>query len=197
MKPAAATIAPIRAPRADAVRNRTAVIQAARKVMSEHGLEAGMDEIARVAGGGVGTVYRHFPTKEDLITGVIRARFERLAERAREELDNPDAWAGLEATLRYGAELQAADRGLCECLGFRKTGMDVVVASTGLPEATEQLVARAHEQGSIRPGYSARDIGPMMCSLAASMVTHSEYDWNRLLTVMLDGIRAPDRDPLP
>jgi AcrR family transcriptional regulator len=183
--------------RADAVRNRAAVIEAARRVMAKKGLEAGMDEIARAAKVGVGTVYRHFPTKDDLIVGVIRARFERLAERAEAELDNPDAWAGLEATLRFGAELQAADRGLSQCIGFRTAGMDEVIAATGLPEATERLIAKALEQGSIREGYTVDDVGPMMCSLAASMVTHSEYDWNRLLTVMLDGIRATDREPLP
>jgi hypothetical protein len=179
------------------VRNRAAVIEAARNVMAKKGLEAGMDEIARAAKVGVGTVYRHFPTKDDLIVGVIRARFERLAERAAAELSNPDAWAGLEATLRFGAELQAADRGLSQCIGFRTAGMDELVAETGLPATTQKLVAKAHEQGSIREGYEARDIGPMMCSLAASMVTHPEYDWNRLLTVMLDGIRATDRAPLP
>jgi AcrR family transcriptional regulator len=183
--------------RADAVRNRAAVIEAARKVMARKGLDAGMDEIARAAKVGVGTVYRHFPTKDDLILGVIRARFERLAARAEAELENPDAWAGLEATLRFGAELQAADKGLSQCIGFRTAGMDEVVTATGLPAATEKLVARALEQGSIRAGYTARDVGPMMCSLAATMVTHPEYDWNRLLTVMLDGIRATEREPLP
>ena len=183
--------------RADAVRNRAAVIEAARKVMARKGLDAGMDEIARAAKVGVGTVYRHFPTKDDLILGVIRARFERLAARAEAELENPDAWAGLEATLRFGAELQAADKGLSQCIGFRTAGMDEVVTDTGLPAATEKLVAKALEQGSIRAGYTARDVGPMMCSLAATMVTHPEYDWNRLLTVMLDGIRATEREPLP
>jgi AcrR family transcriptional regulator len=186
-----------RPPRSDAVRNRAAVIAAARKVMSKKGLDAGIDEIARAAKVGVGTVYRHFPTKDDLIVGVIRARFERLAERAEAELENPDAWAGLEATLRFGAELQAADKGLSQCIGFRTAGMDEVVAATGLPAATEKLIAKALEQGSIRDGYTAEDVGPMMCSLAASMVTHPEYDWNRLLTVMLDGMRATDREPLP
>jgi AcrR family transcriptional regulator len=186
-----------RAPRSDAVRNRAAVIGAARKVMAKKGVDAGMDEIARAAGVGVGTVYRHFPTKDDLILGVIRARFERLAARAEAELENPDAWSGLEATLRFGAELQAADKGLSQCIGYRAAGMDEMVAETGLPEAMEELIARALEQGSIRAGYTARDVGPMMCSLAATMVTHSEYDWNRLLTVMLDGIRATEREPLP
>jgi AcrR family transcriptional regulator len=183
--------------RADAVRNRAAVIEAARKVMAKKGLDAGMDEIARAAKVGVGTVYRHFPTKDDLILGVIRARFERFAARAEAELENPDAWAGLEATLRFGAELQAADKGLSQCIGFRTAGMEEVVAETGLRAATEKLIARALEQDSIRAGYTARDVGPMMCSLAATMVTHPEYDWNRLLTVMLDGIRATEREPLP
>ena len=75
--------------------------------------------------------------------------------------------------------------------------MDEVVTETGLPAATEKLIARALDEGSIRAGYTARDVGPMMCSLAATMVTHPEYDWNRMLTVMLDGIRATEREPLP
>lgn len=186
-----------RPPRADAVRNRAAVIEAARRVMSRKGIEAGMDEIARAAKVGVGTVYRHFPTKDDLIAGVIRARFDRFAERAVAELDNPDAWAGLEATLRFGAELHAADRGLSQCVGFGATGIAEVVVGSGLPEAMEKLIAKAHDQNAIREGYRVEDVGPMMCSLAASMVTHPDYDWNRLLTVMLDGIRATDREPLP
>jgi AcrR family transcriptional regulator len=195
MKPAATTTP--RAPRADAVRNRAAVIAAARELMSERGLDVGMDEIARAAGVGVGTVYRHFPTKDDLILGVVRARFQRIADRAVAELDNPDPWAGLEAALREGAEVQAEDRGLNETLGSRREVMERAIEGTGLREATETLVARAHAHRTLRDGYTAEDVGPMMCSLAGAMVTHPEYDWHRLLAIMLDGIRARDRGPLP
>src|SRR5687768_12101228 len=97
MKPAPATKpAPpphgvARHQRADAVRNRTAVIEAARKVMAKQGLEAQIDEIARAAGVGVGTVYRHFPTKDDIVIALADYRFERLAEFARDALAEDDA----------------------------------------------------------------------------------------------------------
>ena len=79
--------------------------------MARKGLDAGMDEIARAAGVGVGTVYRHFPTKDDLILGVIRARFERLAARAEAELENPDAWAGLEGHFASAPSCRRRTRG--------------------------------------------------------------------------------------
>jgi AcrR family transcriptional regulator len=194
MKPTATTTP--RATRADAIRNREAVIKGARKVMSKKGLDAGMDEIARAAGVGVGTVYRHFPTKDDLVLGVIKDRFERIADRARAEIDNPDAWDGLEATLRFGADQQAEDRGLSETFGHHRDVMERAIDGTGLREATETLVAKAHAQGALREGYTPEDVGPMMCSLAGAMVTHPEYNWHRLLTIMLDGMRS-DHGPLP
>src|SRR4051795_12976164 len=86
-----------RAQRADARRNRERVIHAARRCMARQGLDAGMEEIARRAGVGVGTVYRHFPTKEALIEGLAAARFQRLAELAHEALaveDPGEAFAG-------------------------------------------------------------------------------------------------------
>jgi AcrR family transcriptional regulator len=195
MKPAETAVP--RAIRADAARNRAAVIAAARRLMSKKGLDVGIDEIAHAAGVGVGTVYRHFPTKDDLILGVIRARFGRIADRAIAEAENPDAWKGLEAALRQGAEVQAEDRGLNETLGGRREVMEQAIEGTGLREATAELVARAHEQGAVREGFTGEDVGPMMCSLAGAMVTHPEYDWRRLLTIMLDGIRARERGPLP
>src|SRR5256714_3971985 len=85
-----------RAQRADARRNRKRVLEAARRCMARKGLDAQIEEIARAAGVGVGTVYRHFPTKEHLVEALAMARFERLAELAREALATEDPWAGFE-----------------------------------------------------------------------------------------------------
>ena len=80
--------------RADARRNRERVLAAARAQFAANGLEAQIDDIARAADVGVGTVYRHFPTKEALLQALAADRFTRLAEWAREALEAPDAWQG-------------------------------------------------------------------------------------------------------
>ena len=80
--------------RADARRNRKRILAAARQQFAEHGLDVHMEQIARAAGVGVGTVYRHFPAKEDLLQALADERFACFAERARAALDDPDAWNG-------------------------------------------------------------------------------------------------------
>src|SRR2546427_12313083 len=97
--------------RADARRNREAVIAAAKKLFADQGLDAQMPDVARAAKVGVGTVYRHFPTKDDLITAMAAERFERLAEKAREGLEAEDAWDGVADFIRFAAQIQADDRG--------------------------------------------------------------------------------------
>src|SRR4051794_7758055 len=108
--------APTAALRADARRNRAAVLAAARERFGECGLDCQMEDIARTAGVGVGTVYRHFPTKKDLFAALVADRFQRLAERAREALGEDDPWRAFCDLMRYSAELQVSDRGLSEFL---------------------------------------------------------------------------------
>src|SRR5581483_10852099 len=105
--------------RADARRNREAVIAAAKKLFADQGLDAQMPDVARAAKVGVGTVYRHFPTKDDLIAAMAAERFERLAQKAGEALELEDAWEGMCEFIRFSAEIQAEDRGLCEVMGSR------------------------------------------------------------------------------
>src|SRR5438477_3627614 len=83
--------------RADARRNRERVLEAARVCMARAGIDAQIEEIARTAGVGVGTVYRHFPTKDDLVEALAQARFERLAELARTALANDDSWGAFDS----------------------------------------------------------------------------------------------------
>src|SRR6058998_3589897 len=99
-----------RALRADARRNHEAVLRAAKELFADEGLDAQMPEVAKAAGVGVGTVYRHFPTKDDLITALVAERFERLAEKAREGLACEDAWDGIADFIRFSAQIQADDR---------------------------------------------------------------------------------------
>src|ERR1041384_5426357 len=90
--------------RADARRNREKVLQAARSVFSEHGRDAQMDDVARRAGVGVGTVYRHFPTKEALIEALMVAAFQTIADEAHRALDIEDPWEAFTSVLWRGAE---------------------------------------------------------------------------------------------
>src|SRR5438477_4415247 len=103
--------------RADARRNREAVIAAAKELFADQGLDAQMPDVARAAKVGVGTVYRHFPTKDDLIAAMADQRFERLAQKASESLETEDAWEGIADFIRFSAQIQADDRGLCEVMG--------------------------------------------------------------------------------
>src|SRR5438270_13633412 len=103
-----------RALRADARRNHQAVIAAAKKLFADQGLDAQMPDVAKVAKVGVGTVYRHFATKDELIAALVSERFERLADQARAGLEAADPWDGLAEFIRFAAQLQADDRGLCE-----------------------------------------------------------------------------------
>ena len=100
--------------RADARRNREKVLVAARAVFSEHGRDAQMDDVARRASVGVGTVYRHFPTKEALIEALMVDSFQAIAAHAEAALEMDDPWEAFESVLWTGAEIMAADRALSE-----------------------------------------------------------------------------------
>src|SRR3954470_24749544 len=95
-----------RAPlRRDAQRNRDRILAATRVAFQERGLDVGVDEIARRAGVGMGTLYRHFPTRAALVAGIVDARFAELTEAAERALEAPDAWGGFEAFLVAAVEL--------------------------------------------------------------------------------------------
>src|SRR3954467_11357636 len=100
---------PQRPQRRDAVRNYGLIVEAARNCMARKGLDAQMEEIARAAGVGVGTVYRHFPTKDDPFEALGMARFERLAELARQALQTEDPWRAFEDFMRASARIQSDD----------------------------------------------------------------------------------------
>jgi AcrR family transcriptional regulator len=186
--------------RADARRNRQAVLAAARRLFADEGLDAQMPDVARAAKVGVGTVYRHFPTKDHLIAALVAAHFERLAERAREDLDAPDAWEGIADFIRFAAQMQADDLGLCEVMSSRPEVMDAAAQASGLPELCAHLVKRGQRSGQLRTDLDWQDIPMIACGLGR--VTQappppSVGRWPRLLEIILDGLRAPGSGRLP
>jgi len=186
--------------RADARRNRWAVIAAAKKLFADQGLEAQMPDVAKAAKVGVGTVYRHFPTKDDLIAALVAERFERLAERAREDLEVEDAWEGIADFIRFSAQIQADDRGLCEVMGSRPEVMDAAARAAGLPVLCDRLVKRAQRSGKLRRDLVWEDIPMIACGLGRitqAAVGPATGRWPRLVEIILDGLRAPGSGKLP
>jgi AcrR family transcriptional regulator len=186
----------VRAMRSDARRNREKVIQAARKVMARKGLDAQMEEIARRAGVGVGTVYRHFPTKDDLIAALARARFERLAEMAREALETDEPWTAFEKFMRAGAKIQTEDLALSEVLVSRPEVMQPAAEAVGMLDLTGQIMRRAQDSGELRPDADPTDVPMVMCALAGTC-RNPKMDPERYIGIVLDGLRAPGSSPLP
>jgi AcrR family transcriptional regulator len=182
--------------RADARRNRAKVLEAARSCMACDGLDAQMEEIARAAGLGVGTLYRHFPNKDELVEALAGERFERLAELAREALADPDPWRSFETFIRASARIQWEDRALSEVLVSRPEVMRPAAEAVGILELVARLMHRAQEAGVIRPDAEPTDVPMLMCALAG---THQmpKMDPERYIGIALDGLRAPGSSSLP
>jgi AcrR family transcriptional regulator len=186
--------------RADARRNREAVVAAAKKLFADEGLDAQMPDVAKAAKVGVGTVYRHFPTKEDLIAALAAERFERLAEKAREGIAAEDPWEGLCDFIRFSAQIQADDRGLCEVMGSRPEVMNASALAVGLDQLCDRLVKRAQRSGDLRRDLEWEDIPMIACGLGR--ITPAEMGpatgrWPRLVEIIIDGLRAPASSRLP
>jgi AcrR family transcriptional regulator len=197
---AATKTKPQRELRADARRNHEAVLDAAKDLFAEQGLDAQMPDVAKAAKVGVGTVYRHFPTKDDLIAALAAERFERLAARAREAIEDEDPWEGLRGFIHFSAEIQAEDRGLCEVMGSRPEVMEAAAQAAGLDELCGEMVERAQRAGKLRADLTWEDIPMIACGLGR--ITQAEAGpaagrWPRLLGIVLDGLRAPGAEKLP
>lgn len=187
--------------RADARRNREAILAAARKQFAKHGLESQMEDIARAAHVGVGTVYRHFPTKDDLFAALVADRFQRQAEKAREALAQDDAWEAFCDLMRWTAALTVSDRALSQWLSSHpELGQHHAVGS-GLADTTAELIANAQKTGGMREDAMVEDVPTLICGLAAvtggAAGKMPELNWERYVEIMLDGLRAPGRNELP
>jgi AcrR family transcriptional regulator len=186
--------------RADARRNREAVLCAARKLFADDGLDVQMPDVAKAANVGVGTVYRHFANKDELIAALVAEHFECIAQKAREALELADPWDGISDFIRFSARIQADDRALCEVMGSRPDVMDAAARAAELPELCDRLVKRAQRSGDLRRDLTWEDIPMIACGLGP--IIHAKVGpaagrWPRLVEIILDGLRAPGAGKLP
>jgi AcrR family transcriptional regulator len=180
--------------RADARRNREKIIEGARKVFARSGASAQMEDVAHVSGVGVGTVYRHFPTKEALMTELVRRTFESFVETARDALTAPgEPFEVLAGVLHGNCELIAGDAAVQQAL--MGAGAEVWEGTererAELGQIAHELVERAQRAGTVRPDIGPDDIPMLMCGICATMGhTAKPFDWHRHLELGLDSLRA-------
>jgi len=180
--------------RSDARRNRERILTGARAVFAEQGGEAQMDDVARRAGVGVGTVYRHYPTKEALLVELVREKFRGFSAEAREALERDgEPFEALAELMRSNAEALARDAGTQQVIAGAGEHIWTQAAAeqNELMELTSQLIDRARRAGTIRADATATDIGMLMCGVSATM-SHptSGFDWRRHLDLLIDTLRV-------
>ncbi len=182
--------------RADAARNRERVLAVARKLLARGDSSLPMNQIARAAGVGVGTVYRHFPTRQDLLEALVNEHLEALLDTARQAEEANEPRLGLQRFLRAVLELMLADIGLAEVLNApRDAHPRTSKLKAELGAATTRLLARAHRSGIVREEIGAEDIQRLMCGVdhAARIGGNPKVHAERYLTILLDGLRPAPR----
>ena len=176
--------------RADARRNRERIVAASRELFARLGPGAQMDEIAAHAGVGIGTVYRHFPTKEALLTEMVRSRFEQFSEIASSagEMDPREA---LEHVMRRSAEAVEGDAGFqLAMMGSNQLEWEgIEEQKAALAEAVTRIISRAAAVGAVREDFTFEDFGMVMCGVTATMYYKpGTADWRRYLELILHGV---------
>jgi AcrR family transcriptional regulator len=180
--------------RRDAQRNRDKLVEAARNLFIQRGIDVSLDDIARDAGVGVATAYRHFPEKEQLIDAVASDALSRTVELAQQAAAHERAWDGLVFWLTGVTEMQAVDAGLRALLKSRSRGADrAQEAHDKLSKALTQLIRRARAEGDLRDDLELSDIAVFNYMLSAAIDLTDEIKpgaWRRYLGLLLDGMRA-------
>ncbi len=192
---------PPRRLRADAARNRAAIVAVAREVFAEQGLEAPLEAIAARAGVGIATLYRRFPSREKLVAAALTEKVAEYAEAAEWALAAGDPWDGFAGFVQRICELQVGDRGLSDLLSMtlsadeqveqlRRTANDRVVT----------LIEQAKAEGTLREDFVGEDLVLLLIATAAVMhVTQADAPgaWRRFVALALDAFRRQDSPGLP
>jgi AcrR family transcriptional regulator len=195
--------------RKDAEDNRRRLLIAAREVFAEHGLDATLHDVARHAGLGVGTAYRRFGNKRELMDAILEDQVNELESVLRDSLADPDAWAGIVRYLEGALAMQSRDRGMAQLLsGQRVTTEQYDWERDRLAPLVNDLAQRAREQGVVRPDFTGSDLVLLQIGLSAIALTarrgaaNVDRDitelYRRYLWITLEGVRAgPNATDLP
>ena len=189
-----------RKPRADALRNRERVLEAAKTVFSSGGADASLETVARRAGVGIGTLYRHFPTREALYEAVYRRGVEQLGELAEQLKDERDPVEALRRWLSSNVEFVATKKGMSAALALAAQASPELRSYSfdRLTQAAGALLDRAVIAGKIRSDVSPEDL---IRALVGMCYMHDQPGWQhtvlRLLDVFVDGLRLRDGQVSP
>jgi AcrR family transcriptional regulator len=185
-----------RKPRADALRNRDRLLEAAKASFAAAGAEVSLDEIARRAGVGIGTLYRHFPTREAIVEAVYRREVEQLADAANRLTRSLPPGEALHAWMRLFVDYVATKRVIAPALKAMVGGASELYASSGarITEAMGLMVEHAKAAGDIRGDADPADL---LRALAGFTHFNAGADWEasarRLIDILMDGLRSPPR----
>jgi AcrR family transcriptional regulator len=185
--------APVRRPRADAIRNRERLLQAAKVVFSAGGPDASLETVAKRAGVGIGTLYRHFPTREALFEALYRREVQQLSDLADQLKNEADPLEALRRWLRSNVEFVATKKGMMAALELAVHGSSDLYAHTfeRLTKAVGGLLDRAVSAGAIRSDISPEDL---LRALVGMCYLHDQPGWQnsvlRLVDVFVDGLRV-------
>jgi AcrR family transcriptional regulator len=187
--------------RADARRNRELLLAAAAEAFAEHGLDVGVAEIARRAGVGTATLFRRFPTKDDLVFAVVEERVREVVRVFESGLEHPDPWCGLVGPMTEVTAMQSVDRGFFEAVGEHLHNDPAFTPLRDrVQRAAARLVARAQEAGVVRGDLAAEDVLLLLkaAAQAADLASEAVPDLHqRYLGIIFDGLRPEAATPLP
>jgi AcrR family transcriptional regulator len=180
--------------RRDAQANRDRIVAAARQTFAERGIDAPVEEIARRAGVGMGTIYRRFPAKEDLVAAVFEETIAEFVAAARDALVAPDAWDGFRSFLERAFVLHVENRAIKDVALTSRSGLARADALRDrLRPLIARLVERAQAEGSLRPDFQPADVSVLFWSMGAvidATASTAPDFWRRQLGFVLDGLRA-------
>ncbi len=186
--------------RRDARENRNRILAAARAAFAAEGVDVPVEVIADRAGVGMGTLYRRFPTKHDLVQAVIEESLDAFVVAAEEGLAEDDPWTGFTGFVERVLELHVENRALREVLAGTEHGHARDAVRRRVRPLVRRLIERAHADGSLRPDFAPEDM-PLVFMTAGRVLEAGRGVapdlWRRYLGLLLDGLRARGATPLP